>query len=190
MKKSIVILFSILLVLGVSRAYAVQINFLCDPHVESIIASPGVEFSASGTSFTIFATGNDEKVLIWFNFETTPEPESVEATWDWEFLVDPTKFGDGDTWESFAQGFTWDDNVITKEDHDHGTSTSGVYGFYHSALGWWTESNYITNEPFLIVSNLYVTGPFVQPIPEPTTMLLLSSGLVGLAGFRRKFRKL
>jgi hypothetical protein len=27
------------------------------------------------------------------------------------------------------------------------------------------------------------------PIPEPTTMLFLGSGIVGLAGFRRKFRK-
>jgi hypothetical protein len=28
-----------------------------------------------------------------------------------------------------------------------------------------------------------------QPVPEPATMLLVASGLIGLVGFRKRFRK-
>jgi PEP-CTERM motif len=39
----------------------------------------------------------------------------------------------------------------------------------------------------LIASNVFAAEPV--PLPEPTSILLLSLGLIGLAGIKRKFKK-
>ena len=44
--------------------------------------------------------------------------------------------------------------------------------------------------PNLMPDDIYISAlDYTAPIPEPTTMLLFGSGLIGLVGFRRNFKK-
>ena len=97
---------------------------------------------------------------------------------------------------SFGEGYLWgnsdDDSLLIGFDW---LSTGHLYTSSSLVSNWvvGTEVPAI-NQAYAIdgsFSELYakLTLTKISPIPEPTTMLLLGSGLIGLAGFRKRFRK-
>ena len=57
---------------------------------------------------------------------------------------------------------------------------------YAGAISWIDESGQYRYADW---QHIFSAGPASTPVPEPATMLLLGSGLIGFAGIRRKFKE-
>lgn len=169
-----------------------------------ILSSPGftLTYDNSGTLLGIFS-GNDNVLSdVYSNIINSPSYTGPTFTLtDFEFYAkvdEPavtTTEGTGTlsvTYTDGRQSGTW-----TSGDplNFYSLKASNKYALYwenpSSSTGTWSTIDLLNtghNGETLTLS--HISGYTASPVPEPTTMLLLGSGLIGLAGVgRKKFKK-
>lgn len=109
----------------------------------------------------------------WFKI-TFEEVPFTELSFQWGMRQDPI-YVEVDGVEIFSRGYSW-------------PNLSGYSGLLRlSDFGLTSGSEIYVHDRY--IGEVNIDDLYVKPVPEPTTMLLIGSGLIGLAGFRRRLKK-